>query len=204
MHRIEDKIPLNGLEILKVKSLLEENNAKILYPRRLIKSIYCDDFRLSMFIESEEGISPRKKIRIRSYNDNLKDIFLETKVTSPEGRYKISKRISEQKKNFFLKNGLFDLRYGQCLPTTEIFYLRDYLTCRNVRITIDSSIKYRQYGRKGFISSEKNVLEFKPTNPKDLQSIEKILLGRKSRFSKYVLSILDSQIAEKRSSIFLK
>ena len=93
MHRIEDKIPLNGLEILKVKSLLEENNAKILYPRRLIKSIYFDDFRLSMFIESEEGISPRKKIRIRSYNDNLKDIFLETKVTSPEGRYKISKRI---------------------------------------------------------------------------------------------------------------
>jgi len=204
MFRVEDKIPLNGLELSKAMTVLEKNKAKILYPRRLISSIYFDNFHLDMFLESEEGISPRKKIRIRTYNNSFKKILLEKKITSPEGRYKSSEQITDLKMNFYLKNGLLDKDYGQCFPITEVIYSRDYYSFKEVRITIDTKIKYRQFNKKNFISSDKNVMEFKPNKQDNLEIVEDLLLGRKARFSKYVFSVLDNQILQKRNSIFIK
>jgi SPX domain protein involved in polyphosphate accumulation len=204
MFRVEDKIPLNCLELLKAKTILEKNRAKILYPRRLISSTYFDNFHLDMFLESEEGISPRKKIRIRTYNNSFKKILLEKKITSPEGRYKSSEEITDLKMNFYLKNGLLDKDYGQCFPITEVVYYRDYYSFKNVRITIDSNIKFRQFSKKNFISSDKNVMEFKPNKNDNLEIIENLIPGRKARFSKYVFSVLDNQLLQKRNSIFVK
>ncbi len=204
MFRVEDKIPLNGLELSRVMTVLEKNKAKTLYPRRLISSIYFDNFHLDMFLESEEGISPRKKIRIRNYNNSFKKILLEKKITSPEGRYKSSEEITDLKMNFYLKNGLLDQDYGQCFPITEVVYYRDYYLFKGVRITIDTKIKFRQFNKESFISTDKNVMEFKPNKNDNLEIIEDLIPGRKARFSKYVFSVLDNQILQKRNSIFVK
>ena len=77
-----------------------------------------DDFGNSMYLSSEEGSLPRKKIRIRSYPSNLKtlDWSLEKKISSVEGRYKTQKILKKQEKENFLKNGYFDQYYGNCYP----------------------------------------------------------------------------------------
>ena len=42
---------------------------KFLFPARKIISIYFDNENLEMFYDSEEGVVPRKKVRVRYYNN---------------------------------------------------------------------------------------------------------------------------------------
>ena len=44
---------------------LNEFNLSRLYPTRIVSSIYFDNFNKEMFLHSEEGLVPRKKLRIR-------------------------------------------------------------------------------------------------------------------------------------------
>ena len=60
--RIEEKIILNFGNVHDFKLWLKSKNAKKIYPRRNILSLYFDNLNNNMFIESEEGIVPRKKI----------------------------------------------------------------------------------------------------------------------------------------------
>ena len=65
-----------------------------------------------MFVDSEEGTLPRKKIRIRSYKtaDHAEqDSNLEVKISSVEGRYKTSKELDVSESEEFLQQGYFDL-----------------------------------------------------------------------------------------------
>ena len=68
---------------------------------RIVSSTYFDNDKLSMFHHSEEGIVPRKKLRLRSYSKNAHettDTLLEKKITSPEGRFKVSGPTESAKK----------------------------------------------------------------------------------------------------------
>ena len=73
--RIEDKYLINQIDYIKVKKLLQKNNFKETYEKRLITSLYFDNKFLSMFHDSEEGVVPRKKIRFRYYNNDKSKIF---------------------------------------------------------------------------------------------------------------------------------
>ena len=82
-------------KIMFFKWLKESGGIKI-FPDRTVSSIYFDNNSFQMFNESEEGIVPRKIIRIRSYKsfseaENGK--LLETKISSSEGRFKLSNPI---------------------------------------------------------------------------------------------------------------
>ena len=68
--RIEEKISINNFNVFEFKKWLFSKGAKTLYPQRIINSIYFDN-KLRMYSDSNEGIVPRKKIRIRSYPKNL-------------------------------------------------------------------------------------------------------------------------------------
>ena len=143
--RIEEKlffIPENKFLFFK---WLKENNAKKLFPDRVVSSTYFDNDKLSMFHLSEEGISPRKKLRLRSYSlesHTSTKTYLETKISSPEGRYKMSNVTTCAKK--YLKYGIFDKDYGVCFPKIRITYLRSYYNIKNVRLTFDRNINYRK------------------------------------------------------------
>ena len=52
-----------------------------LYPKRVINSCYFDSHDLRCFYDSDEGVLPRKKIRLRWY-ENKKKITKEIKVSS--------------------------------------------------------------------------------------------------------------------------
>ena len=72
--RKEKKIKLSYYELNKIKAYLLDNGMSSLYPKRKINSQYFDTKNLKMFQDSEEGVLPRKKIRVRWYFK--KNIFL--------------------------------------------------------------------------------------------------------------------------------
>ena len=87
--RIEEKLNINKSNLGAFEKWIADKEAKKIYPDRIIKSIYFDNESLDMHYESEEGVVPRKKIRIRNYiskeNDN-KTFFLEKKNKFTRGK----------------------------------------------------------------------------------------------------------------------
>jgi len=91
--RTEEKILLKRSDITRLKNFIFRNNGKSIYPNRNIRSIYFDNKNFQSFHDSEDGCTPRKKIRIRNYNHES-EFFLEKKTTSVEGKFKTSNKIS--------------------------------------------------------------------------------------------------------------
>ena len=50
-----------------------------IFQERVIKSVYFDTKNLKCYSDSVEGNIPRKKIRVRSYDDFISDLTLEEK-----------------------------------------------------------------------------------------------------------------------------
>ena len=90
--RIEEKLLFNPNQIFDLRKWLSKYEYSSLYPKRKIKSLYFENSVNQIFLDSEEGITPRKKIRIRNYPDNIdKNFFFEKKISSPDGRFKQKK-----------------------------------------------------------------------------------------------------------------
>jgi len=180
--RKEKKFRLSNYDLILLKKILIQAGLKTLYPSRIIFSEYLDTDNLQMFLDSEEGVLPRKKIRIRWY-DNSKEKNLETKISSTEGRFKLSKKYLN---NYNLKN-MLDPVYGKIYPSIIIKYLREYYFLNNLRITIDTKILYNDVRKNGTSSAQdrENVLEVKANNEISDDYIAKIIPYPTSRFSKY-------------------
>ena len=73
--RIEEKLLINFNQIFDFKKWLSEKNYLKLYPDRKVKSLYFENLNNQMFSDSEEGITPRKKIRVRNYPDHQDQKF---------------------------------------------------------------------------------------------------------------------------------
>mgnify|MGYP001233255292 CR=1 FL=1 len=182
--RKEKKFRLSNFDLILLKKKLIQSGLKKLYPSRIIFSEYLDTDNLQMFSDSEEGVLPRKKVRIRWY-DKYKEKNLETKISSIEGRFKLSKKCFN---NFnFDINTMFDPAYGKIYSSILIIYSREYYFLNRLRITIDTKINYEDVRKKGQTSSQdkENVLEVKADDEISDDYIEKVIPYPTSRFSKY-------------------
>ena len=194
--RIEEKIfiiPEN--KFLFFKLLKKENKAKKIFSDRIVSSTYFDNDKLSMFHHSEEGIVPRKKLRLRSYSKNAHettDTLLEKKITSPEGRFKVSGPTESAKK--YLKYGIFDKDYGMCFPKVRVTYLRSYYSIKNVRLTYDRQICYSKIlgSFKSSVIKKDNFFSIEIKSSKlDLNNeILKNFPFTRIRFSKYCRGLI--------------
>ena len=198
--RKEKKFRLTFSDQKKMKNSLISLGMNILFPSRNINSAYFDTDHLDMFTDSEEGILPRKKIRVRWY-DNEKILKKETKVSSIEGRYKLSEIfISNNFLNNF-KSTLLDCNYGLIRPILIVSYSREYFLLNNLRITFDNNINYRDLRSTIYkpLFDEECVVEIK--TPKNISDdyIESIIKHSTSRFSKYSRGLLKTS---KNNSIF--
>ena len=121
--------------------LLNLGMLKLFEPRR-VNSIYFDTDNLQMFFDSEEGTLPRKKIRVRWYDD--KETFsFEKKISGIEGRYKTTNVLEHfTKVSEILNEQYFDPQYGIVTPTLMVSYERSYFSFRSMRITFDNRITY--------------------------------------------------------------
>ncbi len=167
-------------------------NIKKIYPDRIISSVYFDNKELDCHKSSIEGLVPRQKIRIRSYNNKNK-YYLEKKINSEEGKFKITKFISETDNEKFLNIGMLIPRLGICNPKIIVSYIRSYYSLDNYRITIDRDINFKKFNSTEKFQLTKNILEIK-TDIGKYQNIKKIFPWRHSRFSKYCEGIISLSI----------
>ena len=185
--RIEEKLLINKYQLSEFKEYLVSRGAIKIFKTRKINNLYFDNDKFGMFNDSIEGCLPRKKIRLRSYEDERN--FLEIKISSTEGRYKTSNQINLSKTYNMKSSGLFDKDYGSCKPVLHVEYLRNYFKYDDVRVTIDSNIKYFTKYRK-FLGIDRNqIIELKASYFKDLNELMKDFPFPRSRFSKYTNGI---------------
>ena len=184
--RIEEKIIFNDSDLLSFRHFLQNKNVTKIYPKRLISSLYFDNSSFQAYEDSEEGILPRKKIRIRFYPDQKKISYsLEIKTSSIEGRYKTTDHIKGSKYDQYLKFGIINDTYGIVLPAVNVSYIREYYSLNNFRITIDTKIIYKTHLSKKLINEKVNVVEIKASYLEDPDILLSIIPYNRSRFSKY-------------------
>ena len=180
--RSETKFRLSYGDHYLLKSNLLSLGMKQLYPNRFINSQYFDTEKLQMFFDSEEGILPRKKVRIRWYHEK-QEKKLETKISSVEGRFKIKKKYESD----LNKQYVYDYLYGKIFPSIIVNYKREYYKFKDLRLTFDSSINYtnsRNQNIKKFNDKE-TVLEVKTNHLNSYDYISQFINCPTSRFSKY-------------------
>tara|TARA_B100000212_G_C27383533_1_gene538159 strand:- start:4147 stop:4833 length:687 start_codon:yes stop_codon:yes gene_type:complete len=197
-----------------ISVFLRCENFKEIYKKREITSLYYDDYNYTNFIESEDGISKRSKIRARYYNEGKEGFNLEYKIKEDNLNWKRFETGESIQKNQLLpvRESTLGSRIKICLPTiiknvyspkVLIRYLRKYFVSKDnsFRVTIDYKIRF-----SSAISSDKfidigvprenlyNVLELKYGNS---ISIDKVFIKKLSnnfnlnlsRYSKYCEAI---------------
>ena len=184
------KLTVSDQNILKNK--LIDKGMKILYPKRTVNSIYFDTNNLDFYLNSEEGVLPRKKIRLRWYDKDTKKISKEIKISSVEGRFKISEPFLYNENIFKNNLQLLDNEFGILKPQMQITYSREYFFFNDLRITFDSNIQYTDILslNNNIIKDKETVMEIKVNFKTNDDYIEKIIEYPTSRFSKYSRSIL--------------
>ena len=184
--RIEEKISIDSNRIIDFKSFLAHKTVKQIYQPRKIQSLYFENSNYEMYSDSIEGLTPRKKIRIRNYPDSQDaNLYLEVKISSVEGRFKTRKIVNNNKFNYMKTKGILDSQYGLCKPCLYVLYDREYFKIGDVRISIDNNIRYKLYSENIYKRDESSIVEIKTSIKKNLDKLIEDFPFQKNRFSKY-------------------
>lgn len=190
--RKELKYRLNFSELFVLKKDLIKKGMKELYKSRKINSCYFDTNDLSFFSQSEEGTVPRRKIRVRWYDDEMK-FFKETKISSIEGRFKFQKKLNNCNSLHDLKKmKFFESDHGLIKPILIVSYFREYYSFKELRITMDYNISYVDINSMKQIRyrDTETVLEVKASNKISFDYVQEFVYHPTSRFSKYSRGLL--------------
>ena len=190
--RKEKKFRVTISEFLTFKNQLLKQGMTPLYKPRRINSIYFDTGNLNMFFDSEEGILPRKKIRVRWYNEEQKFTF-EKKISSIEGRFKTTNLLGYISQDSEILNEQYlDCQYGKVTPTLRVSYERSYFIFRSMRITFDDNIIYKnnKTNFKRVYQDPERVIEIKIPVDCSEDYIKNHVPYTTSRFSKYSRGLL--------------
>ena len=190
--RKEKKFRVTLSDFYKFQDQLYQQGMVTLFEPRLITSVYFDTVDLNMLHDSEEGVLPRKKVRIRWYNDDQL-YTLENKTSSIEGRFKVTSKLknSISAEEILTRNRL-DAQYGQIQPTLKVSYSRSYFVFNEMRITFDKDICYQnlKYADMRKYYDPERVIEIKiPANCPD-DFVERLIPFPTARFSKYSRGLL--------------
>ena len=177
------------------------------YENRTVNSIYFDTNDYSFLRANIDGISFRKKIRIRWYNSDLNNFFFEEKV---KRNFLVTKKTEKINFLFNLKsfqesldkylnseinNNFIDLNYKIVLKTN---YKRSYWLSndKKIRATIDTNLKTSPgYDLDTNIYLSDSILEFKylPKYENYFRNFFKEIESglRAVKYSKYVRSFFE-------------
>ncbi len=185
--RIEEKLLFNPSQIFDLRKWLSKNKYFKLYPNRKVKSLYFENSANQIFLDSEEGITPRKKIRIRNYPDNENNsFFFEKKISSPDGRFKEKKIIESKEIENLEKFGYFDEIYRSCYPKLFVEYSREYYDANICRLTIDTNINYTKFNELNYTKSDPYAaVEIKASIHSNIDKLMEEFPFQRVRFSKY-------------------
>ena len=206
-NRIEKKFVLGKFKDDFFKKFLLVNGFTKQYPDRIISSIYLDTANYDFAKDNINGVSERKKIRFRWYNNDLDKIYIEEKNKKNFNVWKnISKiNLSPKKENIVdnLKDYFYRLKKEQDNSFNFKFilktnYKRSYWLSNNnkIRATIDVNINASPLNSSFKpIEIADTVLEFKfsPKYEKNFRDFfsKKGLNIRSQKYSKYVKSFIE-------------
>ena len=187
--RHEIKFIINKKEKI---NFINKNHLNKIFPDRIVESIYFDTKDLQFFSLSEEGVTPRFKIRLRGYN-NEKPSNLEIKKTKNYHREKIVLK-NFQFNSFELHKTLKSMGINNIVDQKiRVKYLRSYYEMNNLgRITMDENIEFFNPSKEFRNPKKINkiILEVKIQRKEiDKNHVEKIINLKESRFSKYCVGI---------------
>lgn len=207
-NRIEKKFVFGKYKVDFLEKILISKGFIKSFSSRNVSSIYLDTFNFDFVKDNINGVSQRKKIRFRWYNDDFSKIYLEEKNKQNFlVKKNISKAINLKKDQNLVQNlqkyflsldqiyNNFNFRF--VLKTN---YLRSYWINneKNIRATIDTNLStspINDLNRK--LDLNETILEFKfsPSNEglfRNLFSQNNFNL-RSKKYSKYLqsFSILD-------------
>tara|TARA_X000001036_G_scaffold414631_1_gene430044 strand:- start:47 stop:655 length:609 start_codon:yes stop_codon:yes gene_type:complete len=193
--RFEEKLKLNKNKLFEFDQWLINNNIFEIYKPREIFSIYYDTKDYKCYHDSNEGLVPRSKLRLRTYNfknTKFNKFNIEIKKSLNYGRMKSSQKLEDIQKA--TKYGIYFKKYGICYPKIIVKYKRLYYKFDDIRITLDKNIEFKEYFRsinnKNFNNSCKLVVaEIKYSNRDKLPDLIKKLPFEKIRFSKYCIGL---------------
>jgi len=189
-----------------IKKILLVNNFKILYPDRYIHSIYIDTLNFDSVKDNINGVSQRKKMRIRWYNDDFDNIYFETKNKQNFFVWKHIKKISTclNQKNLINKiqdllshpNEIIDSNYNYKM-ILKVKYKRNYFISNDgkIRATIDTEINTSSAKSiNKMITLPETILEFKfsPNSESYFRNFFSYrgLNLRSKKYSKYIQSFI--------------
>ena len=184
--RIEEKLSIDNNRIIDFKNFLADKTVTQIYQPRKIQSLYFENPNYDMYTDSLEGLTPRKKIRVRNYPTTQDaNLYLEIKISSVEGRFKTRKIVDKEKFNYIKTKGILDSQYGLCKPCLYVVYDREYFKLDDVRISIDNNIRYKLYPENIYQSDQSSIVEIKTSIRKNLDKLIEEFPFPKKRFSKY-------------------
>ena len=93
--------------------------------------------------------------------------------------------LSIDKVKHYKKFGILDDQYGICFPKLKVTYVREYYQVKDVRITIDKNILYKEYLSEFTHNDNDIIVELKTSIKKNLDDLINYFPIQKSRFSKY-------------------
>ena len=172
-NRYEIKFVLNELEFIEVKYFLKYINSFKSYPQRCVSSLYYETYDYSSVKDNISGVSNRKKLRLRWYDDDTspkveiknkfsrvgnKKTFL-VDLLDKEAINTLSVRgLNKIIFNHLKKNHNETFLLNQFVPVLKVFYERDYYeTNRGLRITIDKNINFSQVSPNQNIHFHRNI-----------------------------------------------
>ena len=204
--RIEKKFVFGKYQSDFVKKILLINNFQKLYSARYISSIYIDTLNFDCAKDNINGVNERKKLRVRWYNDDFKNIYFEKKNKQ---NFFVWKNIKKMNSSIDQKNLIHKLR-GFLLTPNDVIdsnynynlilktnYKRNYFISHNgkIRATIDTEINtspVHDINKK--IALPETILEFKfsPNSEKFFRDFfsNRGLNIRSKKYSKYIQSFL--------------
>ena len=170
-ERIEKKFVLGKFKEDYLVKFLILNGFTKQFPNREINSVYLDTFDYDFAKDNINGVSHRKKIRFRWYNDDDTIVFIEEKnkknflVWKNIKKIKLLKSkdqmISKLKKYFFQKHREYEkFNYKFVLKTN---YKRSYWISNNKKFRATIDIDINTCSTKNFLDQflPDTVLEFK-------------------------------------------
>ncbi len=207
-YRYEIKVPISQYnEIIFQNWFLSLRNIRVHNPSREINNIYFDNLNLSFAQNNIDGISDRAKFRVRWYvKDSIKspcNIELKIKDGKLNRKITIPTKLSHDdilNRDFLdlIKDNLDKIDYSRrelCsqkfLPVVQNKYYRTYYLHKDIRITYDTSVKYKNLKIKSinnWNSDNLNVLEIK-FNEKLLNQAQELISSMPfvpKRHSKYL------------------
>ena len=152
-NRKEYKFVLNNNETKNFLTIFGDK-LNVLHPSRTITSLYFDTVDYQLFNNSKLNDTNKMKVRIRTYNNDAK-FYKEIKFNDGLGKRKMITDI-----NISSFNDIKELNEGKLslIPAVYTSYNREYYIFDDLRITVDSKIKFSSHKARSLATLKFNFL----------------------------------------------